>query len=74
MNLTKVVKISNNPTRYIVKEGSFGQLNNNIKIAHAEGRSEWDQDFIIDGNRYTANWVIYLGHYRIYTLNTNGKN
>lgn len=69
MSLTKISKISNNPLKYIVKEGSYGELDNGIKIVHAEGRTEWDQDFIIDGNRYRSDWVIYLGLYRIYTLN-----
>lgn len=66
--LDRIVKISNSPTKYIVKGGSYGEIDDHIKIVQAQSNSEWSQDFIIDGVRYDADWVIYLGRYRIYTI------
>lgn len=69
-NLANIVKIDNTPIRYLVKVPSFIDSENGVKIAQADGGSEWMQDFIINGNRYRADWTIYLGRYRIYTIKT----
>lgn len=73
MKLAEIVKISNSPPKYIVSEGTFGKLDHGIEITHSD-RSEWDNDFIIDGIRYRSDWVIYLGRYKIYTLQTTPMN
>jgi hypothetical protein len=74
MKLAEIVKISNFPQKYIIKLDTFEKSDNGVEIVHAKDRSEWDNDFIIDGKRYRSDWVIYLGRYKIFTLHTTPMN
>jgi hypothetical protein len=68
MNISKIAKISNSPLRYIVKEGTLGKVSDDIEIVLAPERSTWDQAFLINGQRHRADWVIYLGRYKIHNV------
>lgn len=67
MKLAGVVKIS--PDSYLVKN-DYARESDKVKVVPIEGGDEWSHDLMIDGQRYPADWTIFLGRYQIYTLKT----
>lgn len=64
----KLVKISDNPERYITFRSIYNTSSSNGIILKQSLDTEWDQNIIKDGKKYRTDWSIYLGRYKIYEV------